>query len=126
VRKTPDVDALAVRSDRAISVLVWNYHDDDVAAPGAEIQLRVEGIPPAAKRLLLRHYRVDSAHSNAYALWKRMGSPQKPTPEQYSALEAAGQLEQLTSPRWIASAGGKTQIDFTLPRQGVSLIQLAW
>ncbi|MGH9664898.1 MAG: GH39 family glycosyl hydrolase [Bryobacteraceae bacterium] len=126
VRETPDVDALAVRSDRAISVLVWNYHDDDVAAPGAEIQLRVEGIPPAAKRLLLRHYRVDSAHSNAYALWKRMGSPQKPTPEQYSALEAAGQLEQLTSPRWIASAGGKTQIDFTLPRQGVSLIQLAW
>ena len=30
VHGSPDVDALAVRSDRGISVLAWNYHDDDI------------------------------------------------------------------------------------------------
>src|SRR6185503_6507156 len=30
VRGKPDVNALASKQDRAISVLVWNYHDDDL------------------------------------------------------------------------------------------------
>jgi xylan 1,4-beta-xylosidase len=52
-----------------------------------------------------------------------MGSPQNPTAEQYTALEAAGQLELLESPHWIAT--GKP-IEFELPRQGVSLVQLTF
>ena len=55
-----------------------------------------------------------------------MGSPQHPTPEQYAALEAAGQLQQLDSPRWIDIKGGQTKLNIMLPRQGVSLIQLSW
>jgi len=33
VREKADINAIASRHNRQISVLVWNYHDDDVAAP---------------------------------------------------------------------------------------------
>jgi xylan 1,4-beta-xylosidase len=52
-----------------------------------------------------------------------MGSPQSPSPEQYAAIEAAGQLQALESPRWTDT--GKP-IDIRLPRQGLSLLQLSW
>jgi xylan 1,4-beta-xylosidase len=55
-----------------------------------------------------------------------MGSPQKPTEEQYSRLEAAGQLELMDSPRWVDVKGGAAGIGFHLPRQGVSLFELSW
>jgi xylan 1,4-beta-xylosidase len=125
VHGDPDVDALAVRSDHEISVLVWNYHDEDVATPDAGVQLQIAGIPGAAKRVLVRHYRIDETHSNAWTAWKNMGSPQQPTPEQYAVLEAAGQLQELESPRWIDRAK-ETNIDLRLPRQAVSLVQLSW
>jgi xylan 1,4-beta-xylosidase len=126
VRGAADIDAMAVRSNRAVSVLAWNYHDDDVQAPDAPVKLAVSGMPDGAKRVLLHHYRIDQGHSNAYTRWKQMGSPQTPTPEQYSALEAAGQLELLESPRWIDIRGGKAELTFALPRQAVSLLRRSW
>lgn len=126
VSDKPDIDALASRSDRDISVLVWNYHDDDLPGPEAAVTLTVGGIPGAARRVLLRHYRIDQNHSNAYALWQQLGKPQNPTPELYTQLEAAGQLQLLDSPRWVWSEGGNIDIKFSLPRQGVSLVQVSW
>ena len=126
VRGKPDVDAIAARSERDITVMAWNYHDDDVAGPDAKISATVAGVPSPARRVLLRHYRIDRDHSNAYTLWKEMGSPQSPAPEQYARLEAAGQLELLDSPRWLWNENGSVEIAFTLPRQGVSLLQLSW
>jgi xylan 1,4-beta-xylosidase len=126
VRGNPDVDAFAVRSDRAISVLAWNYHDDDRPAPDANVQLEINGVPDAVRRVLLHHYRIDETHSNAWTAWKTMGSPQHPTPEQYTALEAAGQLQQLDSPRWMEVRGGAAKLTITLPRQAVSLLELSW
>jgi xylan 1,4-beta-xylosidase len=126
VGQKPDVSALAVRSDRNISVMAWNYHDDDVAGPDASVQLTVSGIPARAKRAQLHHYRIDRDHSNAYTVWKEMGSPQKPTPEQYARLESAGKLQELEPPRPVQIDGGKVDLKFSLPRQGVSLIQVSW
>ena len=126
VRQNPDIDALATRSEHKAAVLVWNYHDDDVPAPAAEIRAAISGLPRDAGRVLLRHYRIDQDHSNAYTVWKQMGSPQGPTPEQYARLEAAGQLQLLESPRWLWSKSGTVEVNFELPRQGVSLLELSW
>jgi len=126
VSGAPDVGALATRTDHAISVLVWNYHDDDVAAPAAEIELTVNQIPPAAARVLVHHYRIDQEHSNAYTEWKEMRSPQKPSAEQYEELVDAGQLAMLGSPTWVNAEGQKVKLKFQLPRQGTSLVQLSW
>src|SRR5215467_6598814 len=101
VRSQPDINAIAARRGREIEILVWNYHDDDLPAPAAPIELTVDGLPQAAQPVLLEHFRIDSTHSNAFSVWKNMGSPQSPSPEQYAELERAGQLELLTSPEWI-------------------------
>ena len=122
----PYVDALASRTDREISILVWNYHDDDVKGPDAPVRLRVAGVPSSAKRVLVRHFRIDEQHSNAYTEWKRMGSPQNPDRAQQAQLEASGQLQLLESPRWIARTAGDVELRFALPRQSVSLVQLVW
>jgi len=126
VRQQPYVDAFAARSDRAVTVMAWNYHDDDVPGPDAPVRLAIHGLDSAARRVLLRHYRIDQNHSNAYAVWKAMGSPQSPTAEQYARLEAAGQLELLESPRWLSSESGRVEVSFSLPRQGVSLLEVSW
>jgi len=79
-----------------------------------------------AGRLLLHHYRVDQDHSNSYEAWKKMGSPQNPTLQQYAELEQAGQLQLLTSPQWLDTGKGTAVIEFDLPRQGVSLLRMTW
>jgi xylan 1,4-beta-xylosidase len=124
VREAADVGALATRSDRAIAVLVWHYHDDDLPAPGAAIDLRVAGV--AAANVTVSHDRVDAEHSNTYEAWKQMGSPQPPSPEQYRQLERSGQLQRLETSRRLRVANGEVALSFSLARQGVSLIRLTW
>ncbi len=126
VRQKPVIDALATHSEHNISVMVWNYQDDDVSGPAAPVSLDIAGIPADAKRVLIHHYRIDSTHSNAYTAWKSMGSPEHPSAEDYAKLEAAGQLELLESPRWIRSEAGAANLKFTLPLQGISLVQVSW
>jgi xylan 1,4-beta-xylosidase len=122
VRERPDVYALAARTDRSISVLVWNYHDDDVSAPAAEIDLTIDRARNG--EATLTHARVDQDHSNSYEAWKRMGSPQAPTPAQYAQLEKAGKLQPLRPPERIRVENGTARLSFSLPRQGVSLLTL--
>ena len=126
VRVKPDINAMATRADREIAVMVWNYHDDDLPAPDSPVRLTLSGVPSNAGRALIRHYRIDQERSNSYTLWKKLSSPQNPTPEQYARLEAAGQLALLTSPEYTPCKDGKIELNFALPRQAVSLIQVSW
>ena len=125
VRANPDVDAIAARSDREISVLMWNYHDDDVPGQEATIRLAISGLPANVKKATLRHYRIDDGHSNAWSAWKAMGSPQEPTAEQYKKLEAAGQLQEVT-PASSITVGPEVKLDVKLPREALSLVQVSW
>jgi xylan 1,4-beta-xylosidase len=126
VRQASDVDAFATKADREAAVMVWNYHDDDLPAVAADVQVTVTGIPAGVRRVLLEHYRIDETHSNAYTAWKNMGSPQSPAPDQYAQLKASGQLQLLTSPAWLEVTGRKVTIETSLPRQAVSLLRLKW
>lgn len=126
VRGRPDVAALASRDSRRVAVLVWHYHDDDVPGPSADVSLVVEGLGTHGSTAKLQHFRIDGDHSNAYAAWQRMGSPQRPSPAQYAALEKASGLAPLAAPSTVSISGGRATIPFTLPRQGVSLVVLEW
>ena len=126
VRAQADIGALAARTDHTISVMLWNYHDDDLRAAPAKIDLTVAGLPATAHRAEVRHYRVDETHSNSYTAWKVMGSPQQPTPAQYAQLEAAGQLQTAASTTYAAVQNGGLRLPVSLPRQGVALIQFSW
>jgi xylan 1,4-beta-xylosidase len=119
-----DIDALASAGKKTAGILVWNYHDDDVAAPPAAIQLEIQSIP--AKKVQVRHYRIDKNNSNSYEVWKSMGSPAQPTEAQFAQLEQAGRLKELGAAEWKPVTGGHVQLSFLLPRQGVSFVRLDW
>ncbi|RSL18486.1 xylan 1,4-beta-xylosidase [Edaphobacter aggregans] len=126
VKQTPDIDAFATKGDHEAAVMLWNYHDDDVPAEGAPLQVTIGSIPTGVKKVLLEHYRIDNTHSNSYTVWKAMGSPQAPTAEQYARLKEAGHLELLRSPEWLDVKDGKVTIATELPRQATSLMRLKW
>jgi len=126
VRGQPDINVVATRKDREVEVLIWNYHDDDLAAAATPIDLIVGGLPAESTRALLEHFRIDTGHSNAFAAWKELGSPQSPTEAQYEQLQRASQLQLLTSPAWIPIAQGAAHVQFALPRQGISFVRIAW
>ena len=119
-----EVNALASRQPRSVAVLVWNYHDDDLPAPPSDVEVVIDGLPQG--RPLLQHYRIDAERSNSYELWKKLGSPQQPTPAHYKQLERAGQLQLLSAPQRQQATNGRVALKLSLPRQGVSLLRLTW
>jgi xylan 1,4-beta-xylosidase len=129
VRGQSNIGVLATRNkekEHEAEILVWNYNDDDVPSPGAPVDLVIGGLPASAKRALLEHFRVDSSHSNAFAAWKEMGSPATPSEDEYTRLQSAGQLQLFDSPAWTTVQDGVIRLQFVLPRQGLSLLRLAW
>ncbi|MBB3222643.1 GH39 family glycosyl hydrolase [Pseudoduganella umbonata] len=119
-----DINALASRNGREVAVLVWNYHDDDVIDAGSPVEVALGGIP--AKSATVRHYRIDQEHSNAYAAWKRMGSPASPTAAQVTALQKASGLAQFAEPSTVTVRDGVATLRMRLPRQAVSLLVLSY
>ena len=124
VTEKPDVSALAARSDKRITVLVWHYHDDNIPGADADVILKLGGAPggtPKVTRTL-----IDETHSNASTWWLALGSPQSPTEEQIRDLEKASQLAEVPGETEVSTADGDLEISFTLARQGVTLLELTW
>ncbi len=119
-----DIDALASKDGHSAAVMLWHYHDDDVPAPDAPIEVNLKGF--TTKIVNYHHYRIDNDNSNAYEVWKKMGSPDNPTKEQIAILEKSGQLTLLTSPTYIKTNNGELKLNIQLPRQGVSLLKFDW
>jgi len=119
----PDVSAIATRDGRSVDVLLWNYEDEDLPAAAAEVHLQVAGV--GGKRVKVTEYRVDADHSNAYAAWLKMGSPQEPTAAQVEALRKASELAVVRSGNEPV-VGGSVSLKTELPRQGVGLLHLSW
>lgn len=105
----PDINAIATVEDHRFSVLVWNYHDDILPAPDASVKMLIKGLPRNLTRVLVRHYRIDERHSNAYTAWKEMGSPQRLTAEQYNRLSFRGHLQQPSPPDAIDQPAGEVE-----------------
>ncbi len=124
IRSNTDIGALASKDKNSAAIMVWNYHDEDKQSDAESIEVVINGMP--VKNSTLTHYRIDNDHSNSYELWKRMGSPQNPTPVQIKLLEEAGMLSTIETNKQIKTKNGKMIIPVELPRQGVSLLKLDW
>ena len=121
VQGRPDVGALATRTgDGKVAVMVWHYHDDDVAGPDAAVSLQLSGLGSKSSRAVTQ-WRVDKTHANAFTAWQAMGSPQAPNEKQYVQLEAASVMAPVALPTLAVNQGG-AGLSFTLPRQGVTLL----
>jgi xylan 1,4-beta-xylosidase len=126
VRGRPDVGVLASRDSDRVTVLVWHYHDDDVPGPDADVTLSLAGLPAAAAKSRVTQYRVDDAHGNAYAEWRRMGAPIAPNDAQYEQLQNAARLEPIAPGAELRVTPARGELRFRLPRQGVSLLVIDW
>jgi len=126
VRGAPDVAGMASLAPGKLAVLLWHYHDDDLPGPDANIKLALSALPFTTGDARVTQYRIDDTHSNAYAEWKRMGSPIAPNRQQYTQLEAAGKLAQLELSPTTRVERGTTELTITLPRQAVSLLIIEW
>ena len=126
IRPGPDVDALATREGNNTAVMLWNYQDDAVPAPDTAVQVALRGIPANASRVLVEQYRIDTNHSNAFTAWQAMGSPQQPTIQQRSQLQAAGQLQLEGSPAWMAVHNGQIRILLAMPPESIGLLRITW
>jgi xylan 1,4-beta-xylosidase len=120
----PDIGALASKGQNYSTIMFWNYHDDDKVSSDAEIVLSFTGIP--SKKVKIKQYRIDKENSNSYEVWKKTGSPQDPSPDQYSELEKAGMLKVYGKNERVKVKDGMAQINTTIQRQGVGLLKIEW
>jgi xylan 1,4-beta-xylosidase len=126
VREGATVDALATTDTRQAAVMLWNYQDAERGGLSAPVTVNIKALPKKVSRVRLSHYRIDDAHSNAYTVWKAMGSPQNPTPAQYAELKSKDGLQLLESPRWVDVQKGAVTISTDLPHHSISLLHLDW
>lgn len=119
-----DINALAAKSAHSATVLLWNYHDNDVIDAGSPVSITIKGIP--AKKVLMTHYRIDQEHSNSYAAWKKMGSPANPSQAQIAALEKTSKLATIGKPKTLQVREQQLVVQMQLPRQAVSFIKLSY
>ncbi|KAL9624359.1 MAG: hypothetical protein Q9160_001321 [Pyrenula sp. 1 TL-2023] len=121
-----DVGTLASRNDDGtrVTVFIWNYHDDDLPKPDAQVKVTVSGLEGwiAANAT---HYRVDNEHSNSYTTWLALGSPQNPTEEQIAQMKSASELTTLGNTGNTVDIQNDTfSVDFALPIHALSLLVL--
>ena len=126
VRGQPDISVIATRKEHEVEILIWNYHDDDLPAAATPIDLASADCPQKPAAACSNTFASIPATATHSRSWKEMGSPQSPTAAQYEQLQRAGQLQLLTSPAWMPIAQGAAHLQFALPRQGLSLVRIAW
>jgi xylan 1,4-beta-xylosidase len=120
-----EIDALAARGDDgSVAVLVYRHVDDQYhGTPDAvPVALRVTGLAPGA--YTLEHLRIDAEHSNAHTVWRSIGAPQDPTPEQLAQLHERMGLEQLEPLRSVTVDDTALKLTVRLPLPAVSLLVL--
>lgn len=123
VRNHPDIGCVATRSDSALAIIVWNYHDRSNSDTTVKVSLEIAGLEAFANATLV-HYRIDSRHSNAHSAWLEMGSPDNPTSKQIGILKESSALTILEKPGKIRVKDGRYDLSLELESQAVSLIRL--
>jgi xylan 1,4-beta-xylosidase len=119
-----EVDALATLAGQRVSVLLWHQADAWWAEGAAEVALHLERLPFSGPAVV-RHFRIDGAHSNAYAEWVRLGRPDDPSPAQLDRLRLRQGLELLAPPGPVdVDPSGGLRLPVTLPIQATSLIEI--
>jgi xylan 1,4-beta-xylosidase len=121
--ETPDISGFATLSgSKELTVLIYNHHDDWDMKEVYDIDLVVEQLPFDTKTYIVKHYRIDQEHSNAYSAWVEQDRPMYPAPGQRAAIKAREGLELLAAPQELIEQDGKITLHFTLPVHGISLL----
>ena len=122
------VDGFAtVNADSSqVTILVYSYYIDMTSIGSDNIaNLTINKLPFAnGQQLTINHYRVDSLHSNPYAVWLRLNSPASPSTAQWDSLRAHQNLETFEPQSTIQYTGAPISKAFAMPRWSVSLLTI--
>jgi xylan 1,4-beta-xylosidase len=108
-----------------VTVLAWAPVDHTGESPSPEghtVQLSIPIGTPAASSAFLLRSSVDDERGNAWAAWREMGRPRSPRPRQLDMLREAA--EPSRSHRNLPIVGGRVDIDLTLARHEVTLVEI--
>jgi xylan 1,4-beta-xylosidase len=122
------VDGFAtVNADSSqVAVMIYAYYND-LTTTGADdtVNLVINKLPFAnGRQLTVNHYRVDSLHSNPYAVWQRLKSPASPSSAQWDSLRVHQNLEMIEPQSTIQYTGASITKNFAMPRWSVSLLTI--
>jgi xylan 1,4-beta-xylosidase len=113
----PENDVLVTRrKDGAIVVAAWNLVEPLATGPDKNFSFHVTGVAPDAKVSIRR---VDAAHGDTLAAWKKMGAPKYPSLAQIAALKQASQI----GPAEVQSLHDG-ELKLTIPQKGLALIEI--
>ena len=120
-----EIDALAAAGRDGVQVLVWRHADDQHAtdARAADVDLRLERLS-LGDRVTVSHWRIDAGHSNSHTVWRGLGAPQDPSPDDLRTIAARQGLERYEPDRAVPVRDGALTLRLTLPLPGVSLFEL--
>jgi xylan 1,4-beta-xylosidase len=106
-----------------VAVMIYNFYKSLGGQTAVDnVALTVNNMPLPKGKVQVTHFRVDSTHSNAYAVWLQNGKPRSPSNDVWDKMRAASKLALLNPVDTIDFAGSAYTNSFTLPRQGLSLI----
>ncbi|MGN9844444.1 GH39 family glycosyl hydrolase [Nonomuraea sp. H19] len=118
-------DHLVTRDDTGrVTVLAWAPVDVTGAAPidGHTVRLSIPiGTADTAAAFALRSS-VSEEKGNAWTAWCEMGRPPSPRPRELDMLRKAA--EPVRAHRSLPVAGGRTDLDLTLDRHEVTLVEI--
>ena len=126
VEKSP-VSVIAARDgDKRLTVLVSHFNGEQWQnkGPAAEVELRVSTPWTEEREATVTHWRIDETHSNTCTVFRAMGSPKEPTPEQIEQIRARMDLETV-EPAKRMRVGPALTMPISLPCNGVSLIEIS-
>jgi len=120
----PEVDGWATMDgEDKMQILVYCHHDDWDVKQEFDVDLLIENLPMDGA-VQVRHLRIDSEHSNAYAEWVRQGRPNYPNAGQREAILRRSGLEYAEAPAAQLVHEGRLRLSFPLPTHGISLIEV--
>jgi len=123
--KFPITDGLATQSSpNSFEVVLWNFDEKQENDNEATYQLNFNNLISISKSASIRRYQIDLLHSNSYFVWKEMGSPQDPSPQQLETLRHSQNLEMIEKEDNIQINDGELRYRLTLPECSVCLLQI--
>lgn len=114
------VSASINQAEKKAYIMIWNYRDDSSISSESSIELKLKNLPVGC-RSKVTHYQIDQNNSNSYSFWKKIGSPQDPTNDQYVDLIESSKIT-VVSEDDSSVCEDETNLEFNMPQQSVRLI----
>jgi xylan 1,4-beta-xylosidase len=118
------VDVLATRSDKRLSVLLWNYHHPlfPERVKDLSVDLKIEHVPDNLNNPVCNVYRIDQTHGNPIPIWESWGRPKNFTPAQLEEIKERSDNVLVDSGR-VEIKGNTFRARVDLPAESVVMYE---